>query len=300
MRHTGRLGTLGVVAACVLLTAGCSGDDGDDGGSAASRSSSSAAASSSSAGGGTYLALGDSVPFGYRGGESPEAYAKTSDFVGYPELAADELGLDVLNASCPGETTASFLDPTAQSNGCENSADGGPGFRSAYPLHVDYDAPDQSQLDLAVATLQDTDDVALVTLQIGANDAFLCQTTTADNCVSEVNTVASTVETNVGTILRTLRNDGGYDGQIVVVSYYAISYTDPFTAAATQLLDGAITRAADTYGATVASGFDAFQPVAQTSGGDSIAAGLVLPNDVHPTAKGQQLLADAVVAAVGG
>ena len=50
----------------------------------------------------------------------------------------------------------------------------------------------------------------------------------------------------------------------------------------------------------VASGFDAFQLIAQGSGGDSIAAGLVLPNDVHPTAQGQQLLANAVVDAANG
>jgi lysophospholipase L1-like esterase len=44
----------------------------------------------------------------------------------------------------------------------------------------------------------------------------------------------------------------------------------------------------------VASGFDAFRPVAEKSGGNSTTAGLVLPHDVHPTAEGQRLLAEAV------
>jgi lysophospholipase L1-like esterase len=96
-----------------------------------------------------------------------------------------------------------------------------------------------------------------------------------------------------------LRTDGGYHGKVVVVTYYALNYAGA-AAAPTQLLDAAIDQAASAAGATVASGFDAFNPVAQKSGGDAVAAGLVIPGDVHPTAKGQQLLADAVERAVTG
>ena len=283
-----------LVAVCGLVTAGCSGGDDDS----APPSSSSAASSSASAQG-SYLALGDSVPFGYRGGEPADAYQDPAGFVGFPELAGEQLGLDVLNASCPGETTASFLDAAAQSNGCENSRTSPDGYRDAYPLHVPYDSADQSQLDLAVRTLEDTEDVELVSLMIGANDGFLCQASTPDGCASEIGTVATTVQTNITTILTALRDRGGYDGPVVVVTYYALDYTDPFGAAATQLLNGAITRAAQATGATVASGFDAFQGPAQASGGNSTTAGLVRPNDVHPTEQGQQLLADAVVTAAG-
>jgi lysophospholipase L1-like esterase len=289
------------LAAGVLPTAGCSGGDDDSAApSSTPAPSSSSAAPSSAAAGGTYLALGDSVPFGYRGGEAPEAYQNEADFVGYPELAADELGLDLVNASCPGETTASFLDVTSPSFGCESRAGVAGGYRTAYPLHVAYDSPDQSQLDLAVRTLKDTDDVALVTVQIGANDGFLCQATTPDRCTSEVVSVVTTVQQNLTTILSTLRDQGGYTGPVVVVTYYALNYADPTGAAATQLLNTGITSAATAAGATVANGYDAFQPTAQQFGGDSIAAGLVRPNDVHPTEQGQQLLADAVVAAAGG
>jgi lysophospholipase L1-like esterase len=166
-------------------------------------------------------------------------------------------------------------------------------------LHVTYDAPDQSQLDFALRTVKDTDDIKLVTLMVGANDGFICQATTPDGCTTEIVGVATTVQDNVTAILSHLR-DQGYDGQIVVVNYYALNYADANGTAAIQLLNAGISAAAKNSGATVASGFDAFQPTAQASGGDSIAAGLVLPNDVHPTAQGQQLLADAVVAAAGG
>jgi lysophospholipase L1-like esterase len=206
----------------------------------------------------------------------------------------------VLNASCPGETTASFLDATAQSNGCENRPGADGGYRTAYPLHVPYDSVDQSQLDLAVRTLKDTDDVQLVTLMVGANDAFLCQASTADGCLSEIASISSTVQTNLTRILTALRDQGGYDGKVLVVSYYALDYSDPNGTAAIELLDAGIAGAAKTAGATVVSGFDAFAPTAQQAGGNSITAGLVLPNDVHPTARGQQLLADAVVAATRG
>ena len=180
----------------LLALAGCSGGDDDPAAAGSTPApSSSAAASSSAAEGGTYLALGDSVPFGYRGGQPPESYANAADFVGYPELAAKELGLDLLNASCPGETTESFTDAAAQSNGCEHDAQGRPGSWTAYPLHVPYDAPDQSQLDLAVRTVKDTDDLSLVTLQIGANDAFICQAGTPDRCGAEIVQVAQTCRT---------------------------------------------------------------------------------------------------------
>src|SRR5688500_1207936 len=60
----------------------------------------------------TYLALGDSVPFGYYG-NAGALYLDPDNFVGYPELVADDLKLRLLNASCPGETTASFIDVDA-------------------------------------------------------------------------------------------------------------------------------------------------------------------------------------------
>ena len=57
--------------------------------------------------------------------------------------------------------------------------------------------------------------------------------------------------------------------------------------------------AAEADKAVVADGFNAFRSRALAAGGSSIAAGLVYPNDVHPTAKGHRLLARAVERAVG-
>jgi hypothetical protein len=179
----------------------------------------------------TYLALGDSVPFGYRGNQSAATYGNASNFVGYPELVGADRGLQVLNASCPGETTDSFMNVHAPSNGCESSPASPDGYRTAYPLHVDYGhtpPSEVSQLDYAVATLERTPNVRLVTLQLGANDGFLCQQTTADHCASvqEIAGVADHVRRNVSVILSTLRTRTHYTGTIEVVTYYALDYSD--------------------------------------------------------------------------
>jgi lysophospholipase L1-like esterase len=281
-RSTG--GFVALASAFVVLTAGCSAD----GAPGASPGGSTAAGS------GAYLALGDSVPFGFWGGSAAD-FSDAENFVGYPELVGEELGLDVINASCPGETTASFLDATAQSNGCENSLQSDFGYRTAFPLHVPYESADQSQLDFAVETLTDNEDVELVTLQIGANDAFICQQTTPGRCTApaDLQALAQTLEANVDRILSTLRGEGGYDGQIVVVTYYALDYSGA-TAPSTQVLDSGIAAAAQANGAIVASGYDAFRPTATGSGGSSVDGGLVVPGDVHPTEQGQRLLARAV------
>jgi lysophospholipase L1-like esterase len=286
--------TAGLLAATSLLVAaGCSSDDGSSAAASAPGGSSGAEES-----GGAYLALGDSVPFGYRGGATAE-FSDADNFVGYPELVGEELGLEVLNASCPGETTASFLDASAQSNGCENTLQSDFGYRKAYPVHVQYESFDQSQLDFAVDALQENDEIELVTVQIGANDAFICQQTTSTNCSAEADlrNLAQTVQTNLDTILSTLRGEAGYDGQIVVVTYYALNYSDAF-GAATGALGGGLAQVAEANGADVADGYEAFRAPAGEAGGDSTAAGLVLPNDVHPTEEGQQLLADTVLAVV--
>jgi len=290
---------LAVVVACAAILSGCSGSSAASPSSSSSSSASVPSASSSSAArGGTYLALGDSVPFGYRGKPAGIDYSKASNFTGYPELVATKVGLDVVNATCPGETTASFTDVTAQSNGCENAVNATSGYRTAYPLHVQYASAKESQLDFAVQTLQHTKNVSLVTLQLGANDAFICQQTTSDHCVSQVSTLMETVQTNLERILTALRDQGGYRGKVVVVTYYSMQYTGS-AVTGTEFLDGAIEAAAKAQGATVASGFDAFQAPAMKAGGDSQAAGLVIAGDVHPTAKGQELLAEAVERAVG-
>jgi lysophospholipase L1-like esterase len=281
-----------LVAACVVVTTACSADGSSESGGGSAPSSSSAPDA------GVYLALGDSVPFGFRGAATAE-YQDADNFVGYPELVGGDIRLDVVNATCPGETTASFLDVTAQSNGCENALNSEVGYRDNFPLHVAYESADQSQLDFAVETLKRTDDVAVVTVQLGANDLFICQATTADRCQSpaEYEALGQTIRTNLDRILSALRDEGGYEGQIVVVTYYAFDYNSP-DAAVAMLLNGVLSQVAEAHGATIADGFAAFEAAAAEAGGNVVDAGLVLPNDIHPSEQGQQVLAETVEAAI--
>jgi lysophospholipase L1-like esterase len=249
-----------------------------------------------------YLALGDSVPFGFRPAQvtPPTAYLDASNFVGYPEVIADRTGLSLANASCPGETSASLIDETAQSNGCENSVGTPVGYRTAFPLHVDYQG---SQLDFAVRYLRSHPRTRLVSLTVGANDLFVCRATTADRCTgSDFAVTVARVEKNVDTILSTLRDRAHYHHRLVVMAYYSLDYRDAAGTEAVVLLNAALTRAAEENHAVVADGFGTFRQAAAASGGDTCAAHLLIrvPTgscDVHPTRLGHDLLADAVLGA---
>lgn len=265
--------------------------------------------------GSRYLALGDSVPFGYIESNATTAadYAKQKNFTGFPEDVAANLGLKVTNAACPGETTASFLAVTAQSNGCENepgAAAGDPpvagGYRTAYPLHAKYKNDKQSQMAFATAYLKKHPKTSLISIMIGANDGFICIEQTSDDCESEISTVQATVEKNLGKILKTLRKTDGYTGQIVVVDYYSTNYTDVFATTESTLLNQALAKAAAPYDVETADGFGTFQSAAKQAGGDTCNAQLLTaltptgPDNcgVHPSLAGQALLAQAVEQAI--
>ena len=253
---------------------------------------------------GTYLALGDSVAFGYVPPQAvpAPAYLDQHSFVGYPELLAQQLDERVSNASCPGETSTSMLVPGALSNGCENSPGSPVGYRTLYPLHAQYPG---TQMDYALQYLHAHKHTQLITLDIGANDAFVCQETTADHCTStsELLGVAGQIASNIGTIIQQLRG-AGYQGPIVVLTYYSLSYSDPTQLALSEFLDSTIATAATASGGIVADGFGAFAGPSAAFGGSPCAAGLLikLPDgscNIHPSPAGHQLLAGAIAKAIG-
>lgn len=292
-----------LLVAVLLGLVGVGGCGGSAQSSRHSAASSSATPSASTRG--EYLALGDSVVFGYReSGVTPAPdYSSPASFIGYPEIAGPALHLAVVNASCPGETTASFLDPTAASNGCENlpKVKATVGYRTAYPLHVSYSG---SQLAFATSYLSAHSDVKLVSLMIGANDGLRCQTVTTDHCLSEITGVTKRVTRNVTRILSALRATG-YGGRLVVVEYYSTDYGNALTSAASRTINAAIRAGTHGHHVVMADGYAAWKPTAAGSGGDSCAAGLLTRLSsggcgVHPSALGQSLLAKAVEQAAAG
>jgi len=250
---------------------------------------------------GAYLALGDSVAFGYVPPQAvpPPNYHDASSFIGYPEDVARALRLRVANASCPGETTASMFMPGVVSNGCENSPGSSTGYRTQFPLHVFYKG---TQLRFALKYLARHPHTRLVTINIGANDVFLCQETTKDHCASqaELTAVLTEIKTNLTTIFTKIRHVAHYRGPLVALTYYSLSYSDPSQVAGTELLNSVIASVAKAFGGKVADGFDAFEGPSQAAGGSPCKAGLLikLPDgtcNIHPSPAGHLLLAQAIV-----
>jgi lysophospholipase L1-like esterase len=251
--------------------------------------------------GARYLALGDSVTFGYQEPQvqPPPDYSKASNFKGYPEHLRTALHLRVSNAACPGETSSSFIDPSAPSYGCENYP-GSPnaGYRRFFPLHVSYKG---SQLSYAIGFLRKHPETRLVSLMVGANDFFLCQKTTSDGCrsKSEQQATLATVKRNVHHIVAAIRNKAEYEGQLVLVHYFSLDYNNAVITAGARSLNSTMDAAAEGFHAAHADGFGEFRRGSAHSDRNPCRAGLLTQLSsggcgVHPSYSGQGLLALAV------
>jgi lysophospholipase L1-like esterase len=237
----------------------------------------------------SYLALGDSVAFGYITADG-YAYVNAENFIGYPFWLAATMHMVSANAACPGETSGSFLSSTAPDNGCR-------AFRSQAPLHVKYTG---TQLAFATSYLSTHRNTRLVTIGLGANDIFLLEDSCGGNitCIENgLPAVLASIVVNMETIIADLLATG-YSGKIVVVNYYSTDYTDTTTTDIVTALNGALATAANAFGLPVSDSFTAFQNASIPAGGQTCVAGLLNVDpannalcDVHPAQSGQRLLA---------
>lgn len=242
---------------------------------------------------GAYLALGDSVTFGFITQAGFE-YINADNFIGFPNYVG-QLRFNSTDAACPGETTGSFLSSTAPDDGCRD-------YREQFPLHISYAS---TQLDFALAFLSSHPETRLVTVLLGANDLFLLEDACAGDptCIANgLPQVLATISTNMQTILSDIR-ETGFKGAIVVVNYYSVDYSDAAGTQLTQLLNQALATSAAAQSVVVADVFTAFQVAASGAfaGGNTCRAGLLnaLPQnqltcDVHPSQSGQLLIARVV------
>ncbi len=234
-----------------------------------------------------YLALGDSLPFGFNPLVDPPEAAQ---YVGYPERASAPLKLALTNASCPGQTSSGFIKTSGTDNGCF-------GFRQIPgAMHTAYDG---SQLQFAVSFLRSHRHTKLVTLTLGANDLILCPNACAAQ--EDFDRVLTTYERNLRSILTAIRKV--YHHQLVAVTYYSTDYRNQDVTGALKALNRVTTRVIREFHGTTADGFTAFAAVAARSGGDTCAAGLLirLPDrtcDVHPSEFGARVLARTLVAVI--
>ena len=250
------------------------------------------AASAQGASGPRYLALGDSVTFGFITQAGFE-YVNADNFIGFPTYAGQHAKLNAINAACPGETTGSFLSSAAPDDGCRQ-------FRAAgAQLHVSYSS---TQLDFALTILKSHPETRLITVGLGADDVLLLRAACQGDLTCITNglpAVLAGVTANVETILSDLRATG-FTGTIVIVNYYSIDYSDPTETALTSALNDALAAAAHA-GGVVADVFTAFQTATVPAGGKTCNAGLLNASpanqftcDIHPSQSGQMLIGKVV------
>jgi lysophospholipase L1-like esterase len=240
-----------------------------------------------------YLALGDSVSFGFIANAGFE-YVNPENFVGFPDYLGPALNFGANNAACPGETSGSFLSFNAPDDGCRF-------YRSQVPLHVAYSS---TQLDFAVSFLRAHPNTRLVFLSLGANDVLLLREQCAGDptCITlGLPQVLAAIETNLAAILVDLRA-AGFKGIIVVQNYYSVDYSDANQTAITTALNQALKTAASLdFMTVVADVFTAFQGIAASAGGHTCGVGLLKASaqnqfvcDIHPSQSGQKLIARIV------
>ncbi len=246
----------------------------------------------------SYLALGDSVAFGYIIQAGYE-YINPENFVSYADYAARTLHLQLVNAACPGETSGSFLSSSAPDLGCR-------AIRAAFPLHVAYSS---TQIDFATSYLKTHPRTKLVTIDIGANDVFIlldtcAQTANPAQCIqSGLPGVLGTVGLNVETILGELRATG-YKGTIIVANYYSLDFSDPQQNQLSTAVNAVLAGAASAHGAVVADDFSAFRnalPTTLTGDNWTCKAGLLNATpqnqfvcDIHPSQSGHRLIGKTI------
>jgi lysophospholipase L1-like esterase len=181
--------------------------------------------------GSTYLALGDSLAYGYHQAQFQEEL-KTKGFVeasNFNDGYVDDFGatlkllnpkLKVVNDGCPGETTETMIKGSGVGSAfCAGGPTGSP-FPKAF-LHHSYPG---TQLEDALAIAKEPG-VGTITLDIGANDIlqFLghtCGFPATFTCTPEqIEAEIGHVTANVGSILGQLRA-AAPSAKIIFVSQY--------------------------------------------------------------------------------
>jgi lysophospholipase L1-like esterase len=246
----------------------------------------------------SYLALGDSLAFGYQQAkfnslfpnENPAAFntGYVDDF-GHILRFADR-DLQIVNDGCPGETTDSFISGPCQ-------------YQLAFPLHHPYvGGSSSSQLSDALAYLHANHNaVNPITLDIGANDALgviegTCKLEPV--CIAgQAPALFAHIASNLGLILADLRGAAPH-AKIIVLGLYnpfgpSLTGADQLTAQ----LNEVMSHVASSGGARFADPLPVFNP----QGPREQPTICLLTNfctplmDIHPTDLGYAVLAGLVL-----
>ena len=249
----------------------------------------------------TYLALGDSLAFGYTQGTfnslNREGDPGLENPVDFDRGYVDDLGrllqplrpgIEIVNDGCPGENTDSFIQGPCS-------------YALTYRLHHPYfGGSHSSQLSDALHYLRThRGRVSPVTLDIGANDALKVIYTDCagmPTCITaRAPALFAHIASNLGLILRRLRAaDPG--GRILVLGVY-----DPFGTSISGIggfftaLNAAEAAQARRVGARFADPLPVFNPELLEAPTLCRLVGVCDEGDIHPTYAGYEVLAELLL-----
>jgi lysophospholipase L1-like esterase len=244
-----------------------------------------------------YLALGDSITYGFQPTKA-KAGARPSAFdTGYVDVFAARLRklspkVQVVNYGCPGESTVTFTR-----GGC-------PAFADRIKLH---DAFRGSQLGAALSFLQaHPGEVSPITLTLFGNDWLPLLLDTCKGNVACVRkhapSATASFASRLGSILQRLRT-AAPNAEIIVTGAW-----NPDPSQLQQLgpiyrsLESSIARASTASQARVAKMLPVFNPAGNVRSQRARLCSLTFicsKGDPHPTDAGYRAMADAVMAASG-
>ena len=229
-----------------------------------------------------YLALGDSLAFGYQQArflanfptEDPAAFntGYVDDFA--KDLQATDPKIQTVNVGCPGETTDSLLGLTTPCT-----------YQQHFALHNGYSG---SQMDAALAVLRaHPGQVSPVTIDIGANDILRGKS-------------IAHIQANLSTILSKLRDAAPYTEIIVLGLYNPLIVTIPGTDPLAAQINAAMAQVAEQFRAHFADPVPVFNPpVNEIPTICSLTLMCTPLQDIHASDLGYQKLADIAFAASG-
>jgi len=241
-----------------------------------------------------YLALGDSVAFGFQfvkfNANFPSVPASTfstgyvDDFSGM--LREIRPGIATLNYGCRGETSATFIH-----GGCFYTAAG-------FPLHDPYDG---SQLSAALAFLRaHRGQVSPITINIGVNDRNDLSTLCGDDVscyFASGPAILDTLATNVHYILSQLRAAAPAAEIITFTNYDVAFLSDARFLQLTQAFNSAIISTAASSSVRVADVFGPFNDGPQPATICALTFVCTPLQDGHPTDAGYEMIARQIWAA---
>lgn len=230
-----------------------------------------------------YLALGDSLAYGYQpDGDVVQGYA--DDF--YANLQAHGTR-SLTNLACPGETTGTFIH-----GGC-------PYWWTRKTLYTG------SQLNAALAFISShRGRVSPVTIDIGANDVLAAFDPSTCTVGSNWPTVLSTFDSNFSSILSQLRSALKGQGDLVTMNYYDPYQnqcaSNPQVLSLLQTFNAHIASDAAAYSVPVADVFTSFGGATTPNPNICSYTWMCSPfNDIHATSQGYAVIASTFETTVG-